>query len=52
VQGTKDSSEKQEIDLAAWFSMATTREKIFNGQNALLDELKNILSSDSHTVHQ
>ncbi len=41
-----------EIDRAAWFSMATAREKIFNGQIGLLEELEKILSVDSHTVHQ
>ncbi|MGZ6209188.1 MAG: NUDIX domain-containing protein [Syntrophales bacterium] len=41
-----------EIDRAAWFSMSTAREKIFNGQIGLLDELEKILSSDSHTTHQ
>ncbi len=41
-----------EIDRAAWFSMATAKEKIFNGQIGLLDELEDILSTDSHTVHQ
>lgn len=44
--------EVPEIDRAAWFSMATAREKIFNGQTGLLDELEKILSSVSHTVHQ
>jgi hypothetical protein len=32
--------------------MATAREKIFNGQIGLLEELEKILSVDSHTVHQ
>jgi predicted NUDIX family NTP pyrophosphohydrolase len=41
-----------EIDRAAWFSMATAREKIFNGQIGLLDELEKVLSGDSHAVHQ
>ena len=41
-----------EIDRAAWFSMAIAREKIFNGQIGLLEELEKILSVDSHTVHQ
>ncbi|MGO9136088.1 MAG: NUDIX domain-containing protein [Syntrophales bacterium] len=41
-----------EIDRAAWFSMATARQKIFNGQIGLLEELEKILSSDSHTAHQ
>ena len=41
-----------EIDRAAWFSIATAREKIFNGQIGLLDELENILSGDSRTGHE
>ena len=41
-----------EIDRATWFSMATAREKIFNGQIGLLDELEKILAGDSHAVHQ
>jgi predicted NUDIX family NTP pyrophosphohydrolase len=35
-----------EIDRAAWFSMATAREKIFDGQIGLLDELEKILAVD------
>jgi predicted NUDIX family NTP pyrophosphohydrolase len=41
-----------EIDRAAWFSIATARQKIFNGQIGLLKELEKILLSDSHTTHQ
>jgi predicted NUDIX family NTP pyrophosphohydrolase len=40
--------EVPEIDRAAWFSMATAREKILNGQIGFLDELEKIISSDSH----
>jgi len=41
-----------EIDRAAWFSMASAREKIFDGQIGLLDELEKILAGDSRMVHQ
>ena len=41
-----------EIDRAAWFSMALAREKIFDGQIGLLDELEEILAGDSQIVHQ
>ena len=40
-----------EIDRAAWFSMVAAREKIFNGQIGLLDELEKILSGDSQKAH-
>ena len=41
-----------EIDRAAWFSLATAREKIFNGQIELLDELEKLVAGDSHAVHK
>jgi predicted NUDIX family NTP pyrophosphohydrolase len=44
--------EVPEIDRAAWFSMITAREKIFNGQIGLLDELEKILSAVAKTDHQ
>ncbi len=40
-----------EIDRAAWFSLATAKGKIFNGQVGLLDELEKVLGKDSNTAH-
>ena len=41
-----------EIDRAAWFSLAAAKQKIFNGQVGLLNELERILTSDSNMAHR
>ena len=41
-----------EIDRADWFSLATAKEKIFNGQVGLLNELEKILASHSNNARQ